>query len=1154
MTMTTQLLLNDSQQRTVVINGLESIAKLIRRFSEIEAFYLRKTQHRLCKDLEEALEALYFHVLEFEARCLCHLNRSTASQTSRNIVKADGWQDILDNMDKSEITCNILTRIIDVETQHKWNEQIEALVSDQASKVEMILKLSEQIDGQSRQPLARSETIKEDKSTIHQDRDGLKCLALLRTTDYEFDKNKNPIRLAGTCEWFLNHPVYRKWKQQDGRSWLWLTANPGCGKSVLARSLVDEFCGTATESHIYYFFFKDDSENNRNVNHALCAILHQLMCRDRSLLRYAMDVYHANGEQLPNLLEPLWKILLAILERLPNPVVLLFDALDECAEFSRLLLIEKLAILMSHERENSKLKVIMTSRPNTPIGNAIWRYGYNPMSIQLSGEREVESQAISDEIDLYIGVKMEHFRDLRKYRGIHDDAHELLLSRLNSVENRTYLWVSLIFPELEKAAGISETKLLVLIEQIPTTVQDAYEKILDRSMNKPRARTLLHMVVGACRSLTLTEMNFALAVQDHSDPMMKLDTDPAASFAETIRELCGLFILIQDDRIYLIHQTAKEFLVQMDERDPRASANGHTWSWRYSFDPVKSHRLLARTCILYLYLSRLRHEALTAAAQSRINGPLQEKGEAWNYLETWKSFHGYAGRFWMDHFSAAKLFDMEDILSPVAQISTPNSPEQQSLSWTQLYQTAPDWSPFPPRDSREIRVNALAIAAFCGHASMVTYFLTVFSATEKGILSIRWGLQNKHTSVAHILLDSISSTSENSHILNAAFHMACNAGEGEIVSRLLTSAVVDPFYADSLGRTALYWAARGGHELLVQTLIKLQEQRCHPKLEVRSSLLVAAFRGFRAVIAALMSYAPAESNDCRIAALHQAVIQDQAQVLRLLLEDRGSLVVSQSELEDLIILAVTVSSKASVKTFLQYPLNVNVRDVYREPLLLLAEDQEVKELLISMGADVNAIADSGWSRCYAGVGETGLYRAVVNDDYKYAELFLQHGAALDIRCRNGETALYRASDAGSLELVRSLLNAGANPTIRNQYGSSPMQLMKNTASTDTNDPTVDLEDCAGILALIEDAITKIGGHLSDSDLAVPLEDHIMSPQVYRQLFNEDPECINWEEFEQLLEMDDGSEPYWTRAFVWDFFRSKQPLAKAEDAMYVQIRH
>lgn len=1146
LTLAKQLLLNDSQQRTIATNGLESIAKLIRRFSEVENFYLRKTQHRLCQDLEEALSTLYFHILEFEARSVCQFDRNTASQTGRNIIKADGWQDILNAIENAETTCNILTRIIDTETQHKWSDQIEALISEQTSKVDKILKLSEQSSVQSRQQFARNDTFKDDSTIFDQDSNETTCLALLRTTDYEFDKNKNPTRLAGTCEWFLKHPIYQKWHENNSVGWLWVTANPGCGKSVLARSLVDEFCGTVKEPRTCYFFFKDDTEKNRSINHALCAILHQLICRDRTLLRYAMDPYHSNGKQLPDLVEPLWKILLSILEALQEPVICILDALDECLESSRIVLIQKLAALFSNEPSNPKLKVLMTSRPNTPIGHAIWDHGVNPVSIQLTGEREVESQAISEEIDLYIAAKIRHFKELREYRGINDEAHETLHEKLRGIENRTYLWVSLIFPELELHAGVSKAKLLGLIKQVPKSVQEAYEKFLNRSLDARRARILLHMVVAAYQPLTLTEMNTALAVQDHSDPMEDLDTEPTASFEVTVRELCGLFIMVKDARIYLIHQTAKEFLVQVDEQEHALLADLSPLNWRYSFNPADSHRIVARTCMLYLYLSYLRRKK---TEEEMAVGQFQHMNKEWD------TFSKYTTYFWMKHFSEAGFSGTMDIESSIAGIcATPSI--KTTLTWAQLYQSAPSWSSSPRSYIVKVKFNALNMASFHGHADMVKRFLKTYTATEKGIPSIRWALQNNHTTIAHVLLDTISSDSSNGHILNAAFHIACSAGEETIVSRLLTYSTVIPCRADSLGRTALFWAARGGHKVVVQQLIKVREQRHSPKDDVGSSLLIAAFHGFGDIVQLLKSYGPAESSEVRIAALYQAISRDHARVMQALLEDHGSIAISRSELERLIIVALTYNKQASIDVLLQYSFNVNARDAHGQTTLFLAADMTIKDKLINMGADVNAIASLGWNRCYEGVGETLLYRAVASGDCEFAQLLLRHGADVNVRCRDGETALSRAVAAADFELVLLLLDAGANPTIKNQYGLSPVQMVRDVSSS-TLTRMKNSEHQMELLALMDHAAHKYDEQTEGPKGAVRLRNLVPNPQSYHELLLEDSESIDWETFVSILELDDSDDDddhQFSRGIVSTLFQEYQDrnIAEAKDLLYVNV--
>ena len=84
-----QLLTNDSKQRGAAIMGIEEIAKLIRRYAEIEHLYLSDQQYRLSTDLDAAIVKLYSQILEYEARAACHFDRRVAIQTVRNIVGVD---------------------------------------------------------------------------------------------------------------------------------------------------------------------------------------------------------------------------------------------------------------------------------------------------------------------------------------------------------------------------------------------------------------------------------------------------------------------------------------------------------------------------------------------------------------------------------------------------------------------------------------------------------------------------------------------------------------------------------------------------------------------------------------------------------------------------------------------------------------------------------------------------------------------------------------------------------------------------------------------------------------------------------------------------------------------------------------------------------
>lgn len=103
-----------------------------------------------------------------------------------------------------------------------------------------------------------------------------RCLQAFETSTYKQYKDINPNRVAGTCEWVLKSSQYRLWWESSSNDLLWISIDPGCSKSVLAKSLIDEVFHASTPTvSICYFFFKDNNKQN-SLATILCAILHQL--------------------------------------------------------------------------------------------------------------------------------------------------------------------------------------------------------------------------------------------------------------------------------------------------------------------------------------------------------------------------------------------------------------------------------------------------------------------------------------------------------------------------------------------------------------------------------------------------------------------------------------------------------------------------------------------------------------------------------------------------------------------------------------------------------------------------------------------------------------------------------------------------------------
>ena len=72
---------------------------------------------------------------------------------------------------------------------------------------------------------------------------------------YEQFKDRNSERRKGTRQWFLQHENFRKCEDSSSSKLLWISANPGYGKSVLLSSLVDKF-------------FKDDNNAQKDIAYA----------------------------------------------------------------------------------------------------------------------------------------------------------------------------------------------------------------------------------------------------------------------------------------------------------------------------------------------------------------------------------------------------------------------------------------------------------------------------------------------------------------------------------------------------------------------------------------------------------------------------------------------------------------------------------------------------------------------------------------------------------------------------------------------------------------------------------------------------------------------------------------------------------------------
>ena len=447
-----------------------------------------------------------------------------------------------------------------------------------------------------------------------------------------------------------------------------------------------------------YFFFKDDDVIQNHSTNALSALLHQLFLQNKFLIRHAIPAYQNHGSNLTQKFYELWDILIKAANDLKaGELICILDALDECEGSGQKEIIAALNNFYNNvsEKTPSKLKFLVTSRPYLDIERQFIELTSNIPTVRLRGEKE--SEEISNEINHVIKWSVPK---LGSELSLSNAEQSTLQEELLRMPHRTYLWLHLILDVIRKEIGPTKKRLKQIIGSLPNTIEEAYEAILSKVRDKKRAQKLLCIVVAAARPLTLKEMNIALAIEDdyRSYKDLDLDLDNEKRLEDTVRHLCGLFVNVIDQKVYLIHQTAKEFLLAQTE-----ICSGE---WKYSIKPAESELVVAKQCITYL---------LFAEFGSNLNIGGNHQGEDYHKIEAITEkyqYLSYAASQWAAHFRKAQVKLGYGILQSCLDICDTQS--QRYRNWFFIYWTLVHrYGPTPQFTS------SIMVGSYFGHEAVV---------------------------------------------------------------------------------------------------------------------------------------------------------------------------------------------------------------------------------------------------------------------------------------------------------------------------------------------------------------------------------------------------------------------------------------------------
>lgn len=722
----------------------------------------------------------------------------------------------------------------------------------------------------------------------------------------------------------------------------------------------------------------------------------------------------AERETLTSSFNELWSVLLRAAEDdNSGEIVCVLDAIDECDASGSSLLTQALSRLYRNSSNRKpKLKLFITSRPTTTIRRGLLEDIPELPVVHLSGESEDEMEKIAKEIDIFVETRV---RTLSAHLMLSQDEQGLLLRELLRVPNRTYLYVHLTLNLIEHEEDIDEDGILKATSQLPKTVDDAYDRILSHSRNLDQARKILHIVVAAARPLTLSEMGFALALHESHRSYGELNAKSEGRLRESIRDTCGLFVTIINSRIYLLHQTAKEYLVQHDLEEATSDVDGDV-QWKHSLPPQDSHRILAEICTWNLLFDEFETGPLTDTPEfsgyeaSRFLGYLVPE-----YLGK-HVFLGYSATQWATHMRESPA----EFASSAAQfiMNICDTDSSRFSTWFQIYWVLTNPTKICPRFS-----NLMAVSYF-GLATAVKSSLKTGDSKllnrkdcDYGRTALSWAAGNGHESA--IQLFAKNERKRMGGLVKSWKRLKISLG-GQ------SHAALEVDLADVDARTPLTYAVWSGNEEAVKLLLSLGA-RATEKDKLRATPVDYAVAMHQVALAELMlgneaeSGSTGDSNTLLLSALENG---DQ-HVVRLLLES-----------------GTDIDSRTSKgQTLLSYAAGLGKLGVVR--------------LLIKNGADINL---ANW------VGRTPLSIAAGRGRVAVVESLLENEADIDLADANGRSPLFYAaknfhcllvslndanlavdsSENPSLnplklgDITRVLLENGANISLADSNGRTPM--------------------------------------------------------------------------------------------------------------------
>jgi ankyrin repeat protein len=704
-------------------------------------------------------------------------------------------------------------------------------------------------------------------------------------------KAQLPRPVDGTCSWILNHPAYLTWLAPEETTLLWVTGEPGCGKTMLSAYLTDHLrLGSATpiKPQVFSFFCDDKVKSQRDATAILRGILYQILHQHRKLIKHVKSRLELDGPSLANSFPALWELFLKIVgESTSGATGVIVDAIDECEGRTRRNFLNAVVQLVNephdiHRQSRNCIKFLITSRPS--LGNS-----YNLTGLMKNRLPIEQNQGIvSEDVKLVIRSKV---GEIAHKFGCDDETRRYLEQVLYSKSDQSFLWLNMVLHRLEASPKASKRDFERIINTFPQNLEATYSRFLHEIPSEDRedAGKILRLLIGSSRHLTLVEINTAFTVDENHKTVADVVTDLQPSIRSTLQTIVGSFVRIkgvnqssdEDSKVSLIHQSAKEYLTNLalQSADEIVQSLGV---------PLADAALsISQSCIQYLLMEEFQSDIFGAERTSlETSSPNSFRSLPFADIESVGSggslglddhlgldnffkasqdvdeeqctqiaqnykFFDYSATHWAEHYSLCERIAPKSVREAVHRL-TANS-TCVLTNWLKYY-----WIKSNIEYSFPDSFETIEVAAFFNLTMLLTETVenVTFDTEARKTRALFWAARMSSLDCIRVLVRHGANPNSISIDRQTPLTIAAQYGHLEAVKILLNDPCIDIAFKGRSGRSALSFAAGNGHSEIVEALLERGASRPDDRDNTHWTPLFWAVQGDHASIVQLLLKQP----------------------------------------------------------------------------------------------------------------------------------------------------------------------------------------------------------------------------------------------------------------------------------------------------------